>query len=96
MVKPAFVLINNDFFNGLSAEHQQLILDSCAQAREFASEYMETAMEQDLQTCVDAGMTVCKPDLAEFEAATQSVRDELGVKVWGEDGYATVKSFASK
>lgn len=96
MIKPAFVIINNDFFNGLSAEYQQLVLDACTQAREYASEYMEGAMEKDLQTCVDAGMIVCEPDLSEFEAATQSVRDELGIKTWGEDGYAIVKSFAGK
>lgn len=96
MIKPAFVMINNDFFNSLPEEYQTLVLDACAQAREYASEYMETAMEKDLQTCIDAGMTVCEPDLAEFEAATQSVRDELGVKTWGEEGYAAVKAIAGK
>lgn len=96
MVKPAFVIMSNEFFESLSEEHQTLILDACVQAREYASEYMEDAMEKDLQTCVDAGMIVCEPDLAEFEAATQSVRDTLGTKVWGEDGYAVVKEIAGK
>lgn len=96
MIKPAFVMINNDFFTGLSEEYQQLILDACAESKAAAEEYMESAMEKDLQTCIDAGMTVCYPDLAEFEAATQSVRDELGVKIWGEDGYAAIKEIAGK
>lgn len=96
IIKPAFVLINDDFFNELSEEYQQLILDACAEAREYASEYMETAMEKDRQTCVDAGMIVCEPDLEEFKAATQNVRDELGVKTWGEDGYAAIKAIAGK
>ena len=95
MIKPALVMINNDFFTGLSEEYQQLIVDACAEAREYASDYMETAMENDLQTCIDAGMTVCEPDLEEFAAATQSVRDELGTQVWGEDGYALVKEIAA-
>ena len=95
MIKPAFVMINNDFFTGLSEEYQQLIVDACAEAREYASDYMETAIENDLQTCIDAGMTVCEPDLEEFAAATQSVRDELGTQVWGEDGYALVKEIAA-
>lgn len=95
MIKPAFVMINNDFFTGLSEEYQQLIVDACAEAREYASDYMETAMENDLQTCIAAGMTVCEPDLEEFAAATQSVRDELGTQVWGEDGYALVKEIAA-
>lgn len=95
MIKPAFVIISNEFYESLSPEYQELIVDACTQAREYASEYMETAMEQDLQTCIDAGMTVCYPDLEEFEAATQSVRDDLGVKTWGEDGYAIVKEIAA-
>ena len=95
MIKPAFVIMNNDFFEGLSPEYQQLITDACTAAREYATEYMESAMEKDLQTCIDAGMIVCEPDLAEFKAATQSVRDELGVKTWGEDGYAVVQEIAA-
>ena len=96
MVKPAFVIISNDFWNSLSDEYKTLISESCAAARDYASEYMEGAMEKDLQTCVDAGMIVCEPDLAEFAAATQSVRDTLGTKVWGEDGYAIIKEIAAK
>ncbi len=96
IIKPAFVMINNDFFNGLSDEYQKLILDACTEAREYATEYMDSAMEQDLKTCVDAGMTVCEPDLTEFKEATQGVRDELGVKTWGEDGYAVIKSIAEE
>lgn len=94
MIKPAFVIINDDFFNGLSPEHQALLTDACVQAREHAAQVMETNMENDLQTCIDAGMTVCEPNLAEFAAATQSVRDTLGVKAWGEDGYNIVKGIA--
>lgn len=96
IVKPAFVMINNDFFNSLSEENQKLILDASTQAREYATEYMETAMEKDRQTCVDAGMIVCEPNLDEFVEATQSVRDTLGVKVWGEEGYAEIKKIAGK
>ena len=96
IIKPAFVMINNDFFTGLAPEYQEMILDCCARAREYANEYMTTAMERDLQTCLDAGMKVCEPDLAEWKEATQSVRDTLGVKVWGEDGYAAIKEIAAK
>ena len=96
IVKPAFVMINNDFFSSLSEDYQKLILDASTQAREYATEYMETAMEKDRQTCVDAGMIVCEPNLDEFVEATQTVRDTLGVKVWGEEGYAEIKKIAGK
>lgn len=96
IIKPAFVMINNDFFIGLSEEHQQLIMNACAEAREFANKYMETAMKSDRQTCIAAGMIVCEPDLAEFKAATQDVRDKLGVRTWGKEGYDTIKSIVGK
>lgn len=94
IIKPAFVMINNDFFLGLSEEYQALVSDACKQAREYAEDYMVEAMDRDMQTCLDAGMEVCEPDLAEWKAATQGVRDDLGVKVWGEEGYAAVKAIA--
>ena len=96
IIKPAFVMINEEFFQGLSEEYQQLIIDGCAKARDYANDYMETAMEQDLQTCIDAGMTVCEPDLTEWKEATQSVRDDLGTKIWGADGYEEVKAIAAQ
>jgi tripartite ATP-independent transporter DctP family solute receptor len=96
IIKPAFVMINNDFFTGLSPEYQKLITDACAQAREFANAYMQTAMQNDRQTCIKAGMIVCEPNLDEFRAATQEVRDKLGTKVWGADGYAAIKAIAEK
>ena len=95
IIKPAFVMINNDFFNGLSEEHQKIVLEACAEAREYANGYMATAMQRDRQTCIDAGVTVIEPELDEFKAATQGVRDKLGVKVWGEDGYEYIKSVAA-
>ena len=96
IIKPAFVMINEDFFQGLSEEYQQLIIDGCAKARDYANDYMETAMDRDLQTCIDAGMTVCEPDLTEWKEATQSVRDDLGTKIWGADGYEEVKAIAAQ
>lgn len=96
IIKPAFVMINEDFFQGLSEEYQNLIVDSCERAREYANTYMEEAMQNDLQTCIDAGMTVCEPDLTEWEEATQSVRDTLGTQVWGEEGYAAIKQIAAE
>jgi tripartite ATP-independent transporter DctP family solute receptor len=96
IIKPAFVMINNDFFTGLSPEYQKLITDACVQAREYANTYMQTAMQKDRQTCIDAGMIICEPNLDEFKAATQEVRDRLGTKIWGADGYAAVKAVAEK
>lgn len=90
IVKPAFVAINNNFYNSLAPEYQKLIADACAEAREYAEKYMDEQMSEYYKTCTDAGMTIIEPDLAPFKEATQNVRDELGVKAWGEDGYKQI------
>ena len=95
IIKPAFVMISETFYQSLTPEYQALVLDCCKRAREYANEYLTTAIERDLKTCTDAGMTVCEPDLTEWKEATQSVRDTLGVKVWGEDGYEAIKKIAA-
>ncbi|KAB0577186.1 tripartite ATP-independent transporter DctP family solute receptor [Fusobacterium naviforme] len=96
MIKPAFVIVSNSFFNSLTPDQQTLVRESCEKAREYATDYMEDAMKKDRQTCIDAGMEICEPDLEEFKAATQSVRDELGEQIWGKEGYEFVKSIAEK
>ncbi len=95
IIKPAFVMISETFFQSLTSEYQAMVLDCCKRAREYANEYLQTAMERDLKTCLDAGMTVCEPDLAEWKEATQSVRDTLGTQVWGADGYEAIKKIAA-
>jgi len=90
IVKPAFVAINNDFYKSLSPEYQQLITEACKEAREYAEKYMNEQMSNYYKTCTDAGMTIIEPDLTPFKEATQGVRDELGVKAWGEDGYKQI------
>ena len=64
-------------------------------ADRFMEHYNE-CREKDLQTSIDAGMTVCEPDLTEWKEATQSVRDDLGTKIWGADGYEEVKAIAAQ
>ncbi|BAL01597.1 putative transporter [Oscillibacter valericigenes Sjm18-20] len=95
IVKPAFVMINNDFYTGLSDEYQKLIDSAVEESCSYAEDYLETAMEKDMKTCTDAGMTVLEPDLTGFKEATQSVRDKLGVQTWGEDGYKQVLEIAN-
>jgi len=90
IVKPAFVAINDEFFKSLSPEYQKLVKDSCAAAREYAEKYMNEQMENYYKICRDAGMKVIQPNLAPFKKATQKVRDTLGVKAWGEDGYKEI------
>lgn len=94
MVKPAYVAINSDFYNGLSEEYQTLISNACDQAREYAEEILAAEQENYFKICEDAGMEIIKPDLAPFKEVTQSVRDELGVATWGEESYKKIQEMA--
>lgn len=95
IVKPAFVMVNNDFLSGLDAEYQELIASAVTESTAYAEEYLDGAMEEYYKTCTDAGMTILEPDLAEFKDATATVRDTLGVKVWGEENYAKIQEMAN-
>ena len=44
---------------------------------------------------IESGMEVIRPDLEPFREATQSVRDELGTEVWGEEVYNQIKEIGS-
>jgi len=93
--KPAFVSMNADFFNGLSEEHQDIILNAAEEGRLYARELMLKQMDELEEKMVESGMEVIRPDLEPFKEATQSVRDELGTQVWGEEVYNQIKEIGS-
>lgn len=90
MYKPAFVSVNEEFFSGLSDEHQQILVDAAKEAQEFADEQLvesEQTMREEIEA---AGVTFVEPDIAAFEEATQSVRDTLGEQRWGKETYEKI------
>lgn len=94
--KPAFVSINADFFNGLSEENQKIVVDAAEEGRLYARELMLKQMDELEEKMKESGMEVIRPDLEPFREATQSVRDDLGTKVWGEETYNRIKEIGSK
>lgn len=90
MFKPAFVTINEKFFQELSSEYQTILVDAAKEAEVFSDEKLaeeEITMREELE---NSGVKFIEPDINSFIEATQSVRDTLGKKVWGEEVYQQI------
>lgn len=83
MTQSQTVMMNGEFFDELSDEDQQLVLDSIREAGVFQSDLQLTTNEEELELLKEEGMTVTEPDLAQFRAATEESVDahleELGM-----------------
>lgn len=90
MYKPAFITVNNEFFETLSAEEQEVFSDAALQAEETTNNLLEEEEEATLQSLEEEGIVITEPDLEKFEEKTQSVRDELGIDTWGEETYQEI------
>jgi len=90
MFKPAFVTINEDFYNGLSDEYREILLAAADESQKFAEDELEASESSMVEELEAAGVTFVEPDLDSFIEATQSVRDSLGKKVWGEEVYQQI------
>lgn len=87
MYKPAFITVNNEFFESLSDEEREIFYDAAHEAEETTNKLLEEEEAETLQTLEDDGAVITQPDLEAFEEKTQSVRDELGISTWGEEAY---------
>lgn len=90
IVKPAYVMISESFWQGLSAEDQAVFAEATAEARRVTEELMPVQAEQFAKEMEAAGVTITYPDKAPFIEATQSVRDDLGKGIWGEETYQRI------
>lgn len=87
MYKPAFITVNNEFFESLSDEDREVFYDAALEAEEVTTQLLEEEEAETLQTLEDNGSVITEPDLEAFEEQTQSVRDDLGIETWGEETY---------
>ncbi len=94
--KPAFVVINEDFFQGLTEEERKVLVDAQAEAEILTQKLMTEQQVKFLQQIKDAGVTVTTPELSPFVEATQKVRDRLGIKIWGEENYKKIVEMAQR
>ncbi|GAA1142660.1 TRAP transporter substrate-binding protein [Nesterenkonia lutea] len=78
MTQNQAVVMDDEFFSGLSDEDQEIILQAIDDAGQYQSDLQLTSNEEELELLRDEGMTVTEPDLEAFRAATEdSVRTHL-------------------
>ena len=94
--KPAYVVMGESFWSGLSEEDQQLLRDANDASTAVIEELLPQQGEDYVKEMEAAGVTVTYPDKQPFIEATQSVRDELGGGVWGEDIYRQIVEIGKK
>lgn len=87
MFKPAFITINNEFFESLSEEDQQIFREASTEANVVATEELQSEEEEMINDLKEQNITITKPNIDAFSEATQSVRDALGTETWGEKRY---------
>ena len=72
-----FVLLNENFYNSMSAEDQKVVDEACAAFVEKQLELFKTAMVEDVETLQNEhGLEVTYPDREEFKSAGSVVIDE--------------------
>lgn len=94
--KPAYIVISDVFWSSLSADDQKLLVKANEASSAAVLAAMPKQQEQYIKEMKAAGITFTYPDKKEFIAATQSVRDELGTKVWGKEAYAEIVKIGQK
>lgn len=72
---PRHLLMNEDTWQSISAEDQEVFLEASAELETYANDYYETETDQALTELQEAGMTVTEPDASfteDFYALMQS------------------------
>lgn len=87
MFKPAFITVNNEFFESLTEEEQQIFMDASQEANQVAAEQLQAEEEEMISDLEAQDVTITEPNIDAFREETQSVRDNLGTETWGEERY---------
>ncbi|MEQ8357069.1 MAG: TRAP transporter substrate-binding protein [Kiloniellaceae bacterium] len=94
--KPAYVTISESFWQELSETDRALFRKANDASNTVIGELLPRQQEDFIAKMTAAGLTITYPDKAEFVAATQGVRDELGKSAWGERTYKTIVEIGQK
>lgn len=94
--KPAYVMIGDPFWSKLSDADKTMFSKAQTASAELVAGLLPEQEKKFIAEMKAKGVTFTYPDKAEFIAATQSVRDALGTKIWGEDTYKKVVAMGAK
>jgi len=96
IVKPAYVMISESFWSGLSDEDKALMQKANDASTAKILELLPDQEKNYIAEMEAAGVTVTYPDKAEFIAATEGVRQSLGKEVWGDELYEKIVEIGQK
>ncbi|PLW76093.1 TRAP transporter substrate-binding protein [Cohaesibacter celericrescens] len=96
IAKPAYVTISAPFWDALSEADKAVLIEANDASTAVVEKLLPIQQEKYIQVMKDAGVTISYPDKAPFMDATQSVRDELGVKAWGKEIYEQIKAIGAQ
>lgn len=86
-----FVVIGTDFFNSLTAEQQNWLVETGTKAGEYQNQLMEEAEASNIQTLKDKGVEVVEVDFDEFaDAAKSFYTDSETSSAWSDGLYERV------
>jgi TRAP-type transport system periplasmic protein len=88
--KPAYVMIGEPFWSGLSEEDREIFKKAQLASRKLVEEMLPDQETDFIAKMKEAGVNFTYPDKAPFIEATQPVRDKLGTEVWGEELYKRI------
>lgn len=88
--KPAYVMISNGFWNGLSDEEKGWFAEAAAVQTAAANGEIDKNSAKLIETMKAAGVTFTEPDREEFKKVLWPVTEKLGRGVWGDDLFAKI------
>ncbi len=92
-----YVIINDSFFSGLSAEDQALITECVEEARQWNDEKFEAEYDGMVEQLRNSGMTIVEVDNAEWQASLAYLINDFEAKFgWDADFDAAVKAALAK
>jgi len=94
--KPAWVKISEKFWQKLSEQERGWFIAAQRASEKTVAELLDKQQKDLVGKMKAAGLTITYPDKKEWHAATQSVRDELGKKTWGEELYKKIVAIGQK
>ncbi len=94
--KPAYSMISDPLWRTLSAADRVAFKKVQAASEDLVVKALPQAQKELVEKMKAAGLTITYPDKAEFIAATQPVRDELGTKAWGAELYKQIVEIGKK
>jgi tripartite ATP-independent transporter DctP family solute receptor len=92
IMTPRLVVVNEDFWQSLPAEDQQILQDAVAEAATWSDAEIVKAESELVEEFKSAGVTIVEPDVAAFREATLAKVPAMFAEQWGEGTFDKLQS----